>query len=531
MVRNHHLLTQYVSALESSALCIRLDAQGRVIFISESLQNRLNTDQPLVGKALKQFVDPAHREQLEDRIKYTVSNQQSWNGIIKLSTQQTQGAWFRCLTIPLFDAEDKLSEIVLLLQDVSREVYLDELLSETRFDSVTGLATRVDLLNDIKTTNAQCLAILDIRKFRSFADFYGLEFGDELLRAFSSWSAQFLNDRHLKFYRLYGDKFAIVADFRMIPSVFEMHLKHYYQALSTTQFEINGGDVAIDIALGMGVGRKKLVQLAESALTKAKKVFSGDRIECVKEREFINSNKVNWMPKIQAALDNHDFINYYQPIKSSNGKNVDYFEALVRMRDDGIDLPPGMFLDKAKTTRYYSQITRSVIEQAVMQSEQHKVAISVNISIEDILNPQTVEFMLDTLDRHKSAQLIFEITETESTEDFSAVEDFAQQVRLRNGKIAIDDFGVGYSNFSRLIQLHPDYLKIDGSIIRNILSDKSNASILTGMISICREMNIPMVAEFVENEAVNGYLTQQEIEFLQGYYIGKPAPQLSKWLN
>ena len=534
-MRNQQLLSQYVAALESSALCVRLDPQGRIIFISDSLSRRLaadvsNTEPMIIGKAFKHLIDPASREQLTDRINYSIEVKQSWSGIVRLTTMRDSGVWFKCLGIPLFEG-DGITEIVLLLQDISREVYLDELLNETRFDSVTGLATRVDLLTDLKKTRAQCLAILDIRKFRSFADFYGLEFGDQLLHAFSNWSAQYLSQNRLKIYRLYGDKFAIAADFRMIPNVFETHLQRFYRALTDTQFAINGGEVEIDIALGMGVGRKKLVQLAESALARAKKVFLGDKIECARERDFSHSHPVNWMPKIQAALDSDNFVNYYQPIRSSNGKNVDYYEALVRLRDGDTDLPPGMFLDKAKTTRYYSQITRSVVAKAMIQSEHHGVAISVNISIEDILNSSTVEFILTTLDEHPMAQLIFEITETESTEDFGAVEQFAQEVRQRGGKIAIDDFGVGYSNFSRLIQLHPDYLKIDGSIIRNILEDKSNASILNGMISICRELGIPMVAEFVETEAVNGYLTQQHIEFLQGYYIGKPSPQLSKWLN
>lgn len=533
-MRNQQLLSQYVAALESSALCVRLDAQGRVIFISEALKKRLNAGAVCIGTRFHQFVDPASRDQLTERVKYAAEVGQSWTGIVRLASStegnKASGAWFKCLSIPLL-AKQQLSELVLLFQDISREVYLDELLNETRFDSVTGLATRVDLLNDIKQARAQCLAILDIRKFRSFVDFYGLEFGDQLLREFSNWSAQYLSESRLNIYRLYGDKFAIAADFRMIPTVFEAHLQHYYDALSQAQFSVDGGDVEVDIAMGMGVGEKKLIQLAESALARAKKVFSGYQIECVKERDFSHSHQVNWMPKIQAALDNNNFINYYQPIRSSNGQHVDYYEALVRLRDNGDDLPPGMFLDKAKTTRYYSQITRSVISQAMHQSERHGVAISVNVSIEDILNPQTVAFILDALAQHPRAQLIFEITETESTEDFSAVETFAQQVRERGGKIAIDDFGVGYSNFSRLIQLHPDYLKIDGSIIRNILDDKSNASILNGMISICRELGIPMVAEFVENEAINGYLKQQQIEFLQGYYIGRPAPQLSQWLN
>lgn len=532
-MRNHQLLTQYVTALESSALCVRLDAQGRVVFISDALKQGLQIDVSIIGQRFAQFLDPVNRDHVLERINFAIDCEQSWNGVVRLNSQAERCLWYRCLSIPLFEQqpESQLSEIVLLLQDISREVYLDELLNETRFDSVTGLATRVDLLNDLKHSRAQCLAILDIRKFRSFVDYYGLEFGDQLLREFSRWSVQYLSANRLNIYRLYGDKFAIAADFRMIPTLFETHLQKYYDALSATQFTVDGGEIEIDIALGMGVGRKKLIQLAESALAKAKKVFSGYQIECVKERDFSHSHQVNWMPKIQAALDNDNFINYYQPIRSSDGSQVDYYEALVRLRDGQQDIPPGFFLDKAKTTRYYSQITRSVVAKATVQSQHHGVAISVNVSIEDIVNPQTVAFILRTLDENPGAQLIFEITETESSEDFSAVDEFAKQVRQRGAKIAIDDFGVGYSNFSRLIKLHPDYLKIDGSIIKNILEEKSNASILNGMISICRELGIPMVAEFVENEAINGYLTQQQIEFLQGYYIGRPSPQLSQWLN
>lgn len=530
-MHNQHVLKQYVGAIEAAALCVRIDAFTNVTFMSDKLRQLLGTDQAVIGKALKHFIDHSQREQLADRLSYAISQRQSWSDVVKLNSRTSQHPWFRCLAVPLFDEQQRLTEVSLLLQDISREVYLDELMHESRYDAVTGLATRVDLLKDIKSARAQCLAILDIRKFRSFVDFYGLEFGDSLLREFSCWSEQFLLDRHLRIYRLYGDKFAISADFRMIPSVFETHLTQFYSALVNRQFNINGGDISVDIALGMGVGSDKLIQLAESALAKAKKVFSGFRIECVREREFCASNKVNWMPKIQAALDNNNFINYYQPIKASSGDSVSYYEALVRMRDDEGDLPPGMFLDKAKTTRYYSQITRAVIEQAVNQSEAHNVGISVNISIEDIVNPYTVDFIMTTLEQRPQAQLIFEITETESTDDFGVVEEFAQQIRQRGGKIAIDDFGVGYSNFARLIQLRPDYLKIDGSIIRNILEDKSNASILNGMISICRELSIPMVAEFVENEAVNGYLEAQQIEYLQGYYIGRPAPEINKMVH
>ncbi|MDV6314863.1 bifunctional diguanylate cyclase/phosphodiesterase [Idiomarina sp. HP20-50] len=529
-MRDTFLLKQYINTLESSALCARLSPEGTIRWMSESLHKLLDIRYLRETTVFSAFLPVDNRAGVVNAIKKASDKGDAWNGTLCLESSNRNN-WCRCMAIPLYGTDGQLTEQVLLFQDISREIYLDELLREARFDQVTGLPTRVDLLNDLKRVEAQCLAVLDIRKFRSYADFYGLEFGDELLREFSAWASAFLKTKHINIYRMYSDKFALIPDFRMIPNLFEDHLLSFHQALSSMKLKVGNSDIALDVAIGMGVGRNKQLQLAESALSKAKTIYSGYKIQVVYEREFLNENRVNWIPKIQSALVDHRFVNYYQPIKSTKKDKPSYYEALVRLRENNKDLTPGLFLDKAKTTRYYCEITRSVIEQAVLTSEQYQVAISVNLSIEDVLNDDTVSFIHYVLAEHKRAKLIFEITETESTEDFSKVQAFAKEVRRLGGQIAIDDFGVGYSNFSRLISLRPDYLKIDGSIIQNILHDPTSASILNGLISICKELNIPIVAEFVENEDVNGYLCDQQIEYLQGYYIGKPAPEVDSLLN
>ncbi|PWW39424.1 EAL domain-containing protein (putative c-di-GMP-specific phosphodiesterase class I) [Idiomarina loihiensis] len=529
-MRDTFLLKQYINTLESAALCARLSPEGNIRWMSESLHKLLEIHYLRQTTAFTAFLHIDSRPHVAEGIKQASDTGESWNGTLCLQSN-SRSRWCRCMAIPLYGTNGELVEQVLLFQDISREIYLDELLEEARFDQVTGLPTRVDLLSDLKRVGAQSLAVLDIRQFRSYADFHGLEFGDELLREFSTWASAYLKTKHINLYRLYSDKFALIPDFRMIPNLFEDHLLNFYQALLSKRLAVGNNDVALDVAIGMGVGRNKQLQLAESALSKAKAIYSGYKIEVVYEREFLHENKVNWLPKIQSALVDHRFINYYQPIKSTKKDKPSYYEALVRLRDNNKDLAPGLFLDKAKTTRYYCEITRSVIEQAVLASEQYQVAISVNVSIEDILNDETVNFIHYVLAEHKRAQLIFEITETESTEDFTKVQAFANDVRRLGGQIAIDDFGVGYSNFSRLISLRPDYLKIDGSIVQNVLHDPTSASILNGLISICKELSIPIVAEFVENEDVNGYLRDQQIEYLQGYYIGKPAPEMNRLLN
>ncbi|WP_286822967.1 MULTISPECIES: EAL domain-containing protein [unclassified Idiomarina] len=529
-MRNPFLLKQYINTLESAAICARLSPEGNIRWMSESLHKLLGVHYLKRTTAFSEFLHIDSRNDVTGEINQAAANGEVWNGRLCL-TSTNRRRWCRCIAIPLYETDGLLAEQILLFQDISREIHLDELLQEARYDQVTALPTRIDLLNDLKQVGAQCLAVLDIRKFRSYADFYGLEFGDALLREFSDWASAFLKTKHINIYRLHGDKFALIPDFRMIPSLFERQLLSFYKALSLHKLKVENSDVTLDVAIGMGVGRKKQLQLAESALSKAKAIYSGYKVEVVYERELLDENKVNWLPKIQSALVDHRFVNYYQPIQSTNKNQPSYYEALVRLRDNNKDLVPGLFLDEAKTTRYYCEITRSVIEQAVLTSEQYQVAISVNVSIEDILNEETVSFIHYVLSEHKKAQLIFEITETESTEDFTKVQAFARDVRRLGGQIAIDDFGVGYSNFSRLISLRPDYLKIDGSIVQNVLHDPTSASILNGLISICKELHIPIVAEFVENKEVNSYLCDQQIEYLQGYYIGKPSPEVNRVLN
>lgn len=529
-MRDTFLLKQYINTLESAVLCLRLSPDGDIRWMSDSLHQLLAVRFLKSTTAFSHFLHSDGDVTVEATIRSAFKTGDSWQGVLALKSQDVC-KWCRCLAIPLYDTQGELAEQVLLFNDISREVFLDGLLQDARFDRVTGLPTRVDLLTDLKQVEAQCLAVLDIRNFRHYADFYGLEFGDELLRMFSNWTAEFLHEKRITVYRMYSDKFALIPKFKMLPTVFEEHLLSFYQALSCKKLTIGNSDITLDVAIGMGVGRHKQLQLAESALSKAKAVYSGDKVKVVCEQEFLEENRVNWIPKIQSALADHRIINYYQPIKSTCNSRPSYYEALVRLRDDDTDLSPGLFLDKIKTTRYYCEITRFVIEQAVLASEAYQVAISVNISIEDILNPEIVGFIHYVLEAHRKAQLIFEITETESTDDFSQVQAFVKEVRRLGGQVAIDDFGVGYSNFSRLISLQPDYLKIDGSIVQNLLHDVASSSILNGVIRICKELDIPIVAEFVENQEVNDYLCRQNIEYLQGYYIGKPAPEIGAFLN
>ena len=148
----------------------------------------------------------------------------------------------------------------------------------------------------------------------------------------------------------------------------------------------------------------------------------------------------------------------------------------------------------------------------------------MNLSIQDILDHETKNFIFEKLHQYGGANIIFEITETEAIQDFNSVNEFIKQVRRFGAKIAIDDFGSGYSNFAYLVEIKPDYIKIDGSIIKTIVKNENSRLVTKSIIDMARSLNIKTIAEFVSDQAILDCLTELNVDMVQGFYIGKPTP-------
>ena len=152
---------------------------------------------------------------------------------------------------------------------------------------------------------------------------------------------------------------------------------------------------------------------------------------------------------------------------------------------------------------------------------------SINLSIEDILNKETTTFILKAMQQYAIGhQVIFEFTESEKIENNENLTEFIDQVQSMGARIAIDDFGSGYSNFEYLINMKIDILKIDGSIIKNIDSDINSQHITETIVGFATKLGIQTVAEFVHSESVFQKVKELGISYSQGFHFGKPMPQL-----
>ncbi|NQY93309.1 MAG: EAL domain-containing protein, partial [Campylobacteraceae bacterium] len=243
------------------------------------------------------------------------------------------------------------------------------------------------------------------------------------------------------------------------------------------------------------------------------------------ELDNINEYKNNmlWTKKLKYALANDDIIVYYQPLINNQTLKVDKYECLVRMIDKDKIISPFFFLDVSKKTNQYAKITKVVIEKSFKEFENLPFEFSVNVSYEDIENPTFLVFVKEQLSKYNVAnRVVFEILEDEGIKSYDVLIDFINEVKSLGCKVAIDDFGSGYSNFEHLLKMNVDFLKIDASLIKNIATDENSYKVTKTIIDFAKNLNLKTIAEFVENKEIFDIVKELGTDYSQGYYFSPP---------
>lgn len=165
-----------------------------------------------------------------------------------------------------------------------------------------------------------------------------------------------------------------------------------------------------------------------------------------------------------------------------------------------------------------------MIEQATLMANKYQFNVSINITKEDILTPKTLHVLFSCIEKYKlQGKVTLELVETEGIEDSAEVREFLQKARKLDCLIAIDDFGSGYSNFEYLLRIAIDFIKIDGSLIKNIDTDLASRSAVQAIVNFAKSFNVKVVAEYVHNEAVYKEIKTLGIDFAQGFYLHEPS--------
>lgn len=240
---------------------------------------------------------------------------------------------------------------------------------------------------------------------------------------------------------------------------------------------------------------------------------------------------------INYAIAHDQIIPYFQGVYDNETKSIHHYESLMRLRDEnGKIYNPASFLDAARSFGLlYDNISMIMIRKVFERFRNVKNrSVSINLGLRDIKNRKMVEYIYDFLRTAEHPEnFVFEILENEDVDDYNALIKFVDTIHNFGGKISIDDFGSGYSNLQHIVNIHSDYLKIDGSIVKNCCNNKE-AENLIALISGWKKIsskNIKIVAEFVENKEIQDKLLFYSIDYSQGYLFSKPMPFTEEMIN
>ena len=269
--------------------------------------------------------------------------------------------------------------------------------------------------------------------------------------------------------------------------------------------------------LGVALSEKKEYLLSEGIIHKLKQNI----------KENLKILKI-----IKEALKDDKIIPFFQPIYNNKTREIKRYEALVRMYDENYDLvfPQPYFLEAAKKGKLYPYITKLLIDKVVKKIREKGCEISVNLSSLDIEDPIMREFLLEALEQNKDVtdKLIFELLEDKETDSYEIVKEFIETAKSYGVKIAIDDFGSGFSNFIRIIEFKPDIIKLDGSLIMDIDKSQACRQTVETIKVFADKIGAKTVAEYVSNREIFDIINEIGIDYSQGFYIGKAELQLAE---
>lgn len=398
---------------------------------------------------------------------------------------------------------------------------------DARTDRLTGLGNRKAYEYRLRRSTSSVLFLVNIDKFKHYNDFYGIASGDQILIKTAkrlkllsrSWHNAFL-------YRLGGDEFGIVIEYHDQIDLEKLG-RSILKEFQGKPMLIEGIETTFSITLAIST-HSPLLETADMALKSIKKDRIRDMIlyhEGLNLMEVVREN-ITKTRELRHAVEHDRLLPYFQPIVSVHTGKIDKYEALARLiTEEGEIKSIFGYLDVIKESKYYATLTRVMVKKSFHVMKDLPFEFSINLSIDDITDPETIQMITQTLDHypHMASRVVFEILESEAMDDYTQVIDFIRIAKGYGCKIAIDDFGSGYSNFDHLLNLDIDIIKLDGSLIRNLSSSSHAVMIVETIVGFAHKAGIKTVAEFASDKETYEMIKKLGIDYAQGYYTGRAA--------
>jgi len=412
-----------------------------------------------------------------------------------------------------------------LIKTLHKEVkkQISEKLELIYTDNLTKAYKKTKFEIDKKQHNNHYVIMLNIKNFSKINELYGFKTGDEILKIVVKRIEHLLNS---KIYRIHADEFVFFN------KNYKRTIKNIKYLFINDPIKLQKDNLNLRLSFSFAVTKNRgdeiLRQLSialKEAKTKPFREFVYYKPKEVK-KDFIKFNSLLYDAIF--SQEKATLIPYFQGIIDNFTGKVIKYETLARLKVDDKIYSPFFFLDIAKSSGFLFEITKIMIDNAFAKIANTDIQLSINITEDDLLTFQLKNYLLVTLEKYnlKAEQITLEILEGITSNSTRNNITQLKDLKEIGFKIAIDDFGVEYSNFERIQELDIDFIKIDGKYIKNIDKDKKSYEITKAITSFAHSLDIKVIAEFVENEEVYKIIKELGIEYSQGYYFSKPKEEI-----
>ncbi len=546
----------HLLALNSLAeAIIATDAQGLITYMNPAAERLCGCiAQQAAGKPLEEvvgLVDETDRRLLSDPVKQALTSGAPVNlsrRALLISRANSVERSIELSASPIRNEAAELIGSVVLLHDVTELRGLARQMSyQATHDALTGLVNRREFERRLEEAiesghrgdGQHVLCYLDLDRFKVVNDTSGHLAGDSMLREVAKVLRDAVRDSDTVG-RLGGDEFGMLLmgcpleKARQIADDVCRAVADYRFVWKDKIFNIGVSIGLVEISRESGA-LEELLAAADSACYVAKKQGSGRVVVYSARDEALarHTGEIQWLQRLQNALKENRFQLYHQPIVPAYGHNGGgpAMEVLVRLQDEaGHEIPPSEFVKAAERYRLMGLVDRWVVQTTLAALGRGAIpvpsnrSIAINISGQTLSDVQFLEFVVECLDSTgvNPAQVCFEITESAVVANLDHARRFVGVLHGMGCQFALDDFGSGVGSFSNLKNLPMDYLKIDGSFMRNLDRDSVNQAMVTAMIKLARTLNFKVIAEQIEDVATLDTARRMGVDFVQGFAVGRP---------
>lgn len=521
------------------AICVT-DAEGRIRLWSQGGYRVFGwSEDEIIGTRLTDYHHPINTELLA--LLQQVREGKTFSDIeMKLRTKDGQEIDISLSLAPLYDESHQVDGAVIVAADITERKAQERKIRKLELiDPLTGIFNRQALerqlrrvVDHLEKKAEAVLMILAIDNFKLVNERVGHELGDVVLAELTNLLTQELPAEAV-FGRWSGDEIAVILENTALPQAEKM-AEDIRQKVEQRRFA-GGVHVTVSIgivALNADVELHQLISLADEALLHAKSQG--------KNRVVVHGHKEQHRRILVMANRLSDWIHddslkerimlYFQPIVNLSTGETEFYEALLRVRgQEGEVIAPKDFIPVAERFGLMPEVDYLVLEKAVgILSENPELKLFVNLSGSSMIDLNLLTRIESLLQRKKlkSGQLTIEVTESVAVTDLAQMNQWMQRLRELGCRFALDDFGVGFSTFSNLRAIPVDWVKIDGSFVRNIDGDIVSRKLVASINSVAHSLDKKVVAEWVGSASAVRYLADLGVEYGQGYYLGQPSPEI-----